>query len=322
MNRLASLPVWLPTTPVDPDIDVKETAASFAKRIKGLIKADFCENAVWRDLFALTGTARTFYSADSVATAWQETCKQSSARAFKIDTTSAQLVTLPNRSSWIDCTFSFETTKTPAVSCTGLLSLVPGTDGSWKIWVLRTVLNQLKGDHGDVDRFEPGARDEETNHAAKLVRYDCIVVGGGFAGLCVAGRLKALGISYVVLDKNKTVGDAWKLRYKSTKLHTTREYSHLPFDRTFPKDRFSEFLTKDEMAQGYQEWAQKFDVNIWLGASLESGSWDAEKKKWTLVYEQDGGTQTVRCSHLILALGAGSQIPKYPSIANMVQRPI
>lgn len=48
-------------------------------------------------------------------------------------------------------------------------------------------------------------------------RFNCAIIGAGQAGLSVAGRLAALGVSYVVLKKNKAIGDNWRLRYKSTK---------------------------------------------------------------------------------------------------------
>jgi cation diffusion facilitator CzcD-associated flavoprotein CzcO len=87
------------------------------------------------------------------------------------------------------------------------------------------------------------------------------VVGGGQAGLSMGGRLKALGIHYIVLDKHNEVGDSWKTRYASARLHTTREYAHLPFDRTFPA-HYQEWLTKDDLAQGYRDWVSKFGINV------------------------------------------------------------
>lgn len=86
-------------------------------------------------------------------------------------------------------------------------------DGEWKIWVLRTVLEGLKG-MPDVDVLETVDRGErEMNGQEEENHFDCIVIGGGQAGLSQGGRLKALGISCVVLDKYQEVGDSWKTRY-------------------------------------------------------------------------------------------------------------
>ncbi|KAF2099691.1 FAD/NAD(P)-binding domain-containing protein [Rhizodiscina lignyota] len=317
MSRLASLPCSLPTALIDQSIDAKQAASSFGPRLNNLSEDDFSEDATWRDVFALTGTARTFFSAPSILTAWHETCKLAAARAFEINADSAQVVRLPKGASWLQCMFTFEITATPASSCDGIICLTPGPDGIWKIWSLRTILGQLKGGHGNVDMLEPDTASNQAEGSLETGHFDCVVIGAGHSGLSVAGRLKALGVSCVVFDKNKEVGDSWKLRYKSTRLHTIREYSHLPFDRTYPQDRYQELLTKDELARGYQDWVSKYAVNVWMSTKLMSGSWDAKDALWTLEYERKGHRDTIRCSYLVLAVGSGCQIPVYPSIANM-----
>jgi len=47
--------------------------------------------------------------------------------------------------------------------------------------------------------------------------FDCVVVGAGFAGLCLAGCLKVMGIHSVVLERSAEVGDNWLKRYDSTR---------------------------------------------------------------------------------------------------------
>lgn len=46
---------------------------------------------------------------------------------------------------------------------------------------------------------------------------DCVVIGGGQSGLSTAGRLKALGVSCIVLDRNARTGDNWRNRYDTAK---------------------------------------------------------------------------------------------------------
>lgn len=55
--------------------------------------------------------------------------------------------------SWVDIGFAFETAARPATLYSGCISLVPDNEGGWKIWVLRTILEQLKG-HGNVDTLD------------------------------------------------------------------------------------------------------------------------------------------------------------------------
>jgi hypothetical protein len=142
--------------------------------------------------------------------------------------------------------------------------------------MIRTVLEQLQGCN-DVDRLAPMSPPAGENGAVPAPTdqdpqpmLDCVVVGAGMSGLSVAGRLKALGLSYVVVDRNPQVGDNWLLRYDSVRLHTTREYSHLPFERTFTPE-YNEYLTKYELARGFQAWVTKFGI---VRKSLPASTFD------------------------------------------------
>lgn len=70
----------------------------------------------------------------------------------------------------------------------------------------------------------------EPSHSDAHVDFDCVVVGGGQAGLGTGGRLKALGISYVILEKNVEVGDSWATRYDSTRCKSMLCKIPLKFD--------------------------------------------------------------------------------------------
>lgn len=315
VSKLASLPVILPTAFIPQDIDPVKVASSFAEELGNFAEQSFVKDALWRDTFALTGTQRTFYGASSVATAWAETAARAEATNFSLNEKLARVTRLPNGASWIDVPFTFETESEPKAECFGVLAIVPHEKG-WKIWILRTILEQIKG-FGDVDHMEPKSEfiTNGMNGHVDEKAFDAVVVGGGHAGLSVGGRLQALGLKYVILEKNKHVGDSWKTRYGSVKLHTSREYSHLPFDRTFPAT-YREWLTKDDLAEGYQKWVEKFGINIWLETRLLSGKWDESRKRWLLIIERGGEAETIETAHLVLAIGAGSQIPITPNFAN------
>lgn len=317
VSKLASFPASLPTAPIAKDVDATKISGQFAQELGNFTEQSFVKDALWRDTFALTGTQRTFYSASSIATAWAETAARAKATTFSLNAKSARVTRLPNGASWIDVPFTFETEAEPKAVCFGVLAIVPGDDG-WKIWILRTILEQING-FGDVDHMAPKS-ESVTNGVNGYVDetvFDAVVVGAGHAGLSVGGRLQALGLKYVVLEKNRHAGDSWKNRYGSVKLHTKRAYSHLPFDRTFPEKTFPrEWLTKDDLAEGYQNWVEKFRINIWLKTRLLSGKWDESTKRWSLIIEREGEAQTIETAHLVLAIGAGSQTPITPNFAN------
>lgn len=264
---LDALPCIVPTESIPNDVDPAAVATPFAdKLVTGSLDVeDFVSHALWRDSFALTSSLRTFYSGPTVSALWKKLAEVRQATAFQVTAACAVLRRTPNEVCWIELPFTFETSDSPPTFCQGLLSLVHNPDGSWKIWVLRTILDQLLGCN-NVDVLEPDNEATELNGVHSMngyhdepQHYDCVVVGAGQAGLCAAGRLKALGISYALIDRNHEVGDNWMLRYDSARLHTTREYAHFPFDRTFTSE-YQEFLDKYDLARGYKTWTSKFRI--------------------------------------------------------------
>lgn len=51
------------------------------------------------------------------------------------------------------------------------------------------------------------------------------------SGLILSARLKTLGVNYVLVDKNKNVGDNWALRYDALRFHTGNGFCETPYLR-------------------------------------------------------------------------------------------
>ncbi|XHG08925.1 hypothetical protein AWENTII_012013 [Aspergillus wentii] len=283
-NILSSLPCSLPQTNIPSDIDAPGVASAYSHRLHALTPTDFTPDAIWRDSFALTGTLRTFYSA-SVPAAWRTRCSTRQAQGFRLNHELARVNRPVPGIGWIDVPFVFETAADLPLACAGFVSLVPGQNGSWKVWMLRTVLDQVLG--WDVDHMP-----EE-------------------AGLSTGGRLQALGVSYVIVDKNEEVGGCWLGRYDSTKLHLSRPFSQLPFDRAFPEN-YPDKLSKYDLARGYKDWADRYSINIWQSTTLTSGTWNENEKKWTLHLRQPNARKTIQCAFVVMATGGGAQKPIMP----------
>ncbi|KPM39840.1 hypothetical protein AK830_g6729 [Neonectria ditissima] len=341
MWSLLNLPCELPTAAIPDFVHLKSLADHFLLALDDLQEEHFAAGAIWRDLFALTGTTRTFYTPSSIAAAWQATASTHLPSKFVLE--GEPRVVRAGPSAWVDISFTFETSGTPATIDYGYISVFPDAGGKWKIWLMRTVLEQLTS-QPNVDFLQPANEPlttvEETDSASisngtkhnprengenassngianSDDYFDCVIIGGGQAGLSVGGRLKALGISYVILEKHENVGDNWKSRYESTKLHTVREFAHLPFDRTFPAS-YPEFLTKDNLASGYRNWATKYDINIWLSTTVTSGGWNSSEKTWNLNVVRDGKKSSVCGGNLVFAVGSNSQFPLSPTYENKV----
>jgi hypothetical protein len=318
---LETLPVSLPTSAFE-DLDFDDIAAPIVQSLSSINPSSFSSGSLWRDVFALTGTLRTIYSPEAIVKAWSDTCSSRQAQGFQLIEGSAKPMRLPGDVGWVNISFTFNVRGTPAASCRGFLSLALERDGQWRIWMMRTVLEQLDG-AANIDELSianeattNGAHGHHTNGAnGHPQHFEAIVIGAGQAGLGTAGRLQALGIRYLVLDKNAQIGDNWMTRYDSARLHTAREYNHLPFDRTFPLP-YQEFLTKYDLARGYRDWVRKFGVesNIWFNTALESGVWDPVSQTYTLMICRDGATQQITTKNVIMATGSGGQTPIMPTL--------
>lgn len=350
---LPTLPCALPISVIPDFVDTAAVSEQFVKVLGNLNEDDLAPDAIWRDSFALTGTLRTFYSAASVMEAWRATTKTHKPSKFgKFGQPRITRPSIPG-TAWLTLGFTFETSGIPATTCSGFLYVFPTKVGMWKIWMIQTILEQLIGQPNvDVREIvvkslrEPalngnvngtvngacgvnsrgyskstnninGAGSANPNHSGSPVKrdFDCVVIGGGQAGLSTAGCLGALGVSYVILEKHAAVGDSWGKRYNSTKLHTIREFAHLPFERTFP-DTYPEFLTKDMLSEGYKDWAKRFDINIWCSTSFLSGSWDEESTTWTLKILRDSIESSITSSYVVFAAGSGSFLPVKPNYEN------
>jgi len=222
---LESLPVALPYGSINIDQDFDTITGDFVKRLHLLGASDFAKNATWRDSMALTGTSRTFFSGLSIIKAWKELCDGQNAKDFASTRGSARVIKTPGGASWVTVDFTFLAEGKPARTCIGSLCLVPEGEDVWKIWMLTTVVDQLCG-HPNVDRYYSPQQMEvngdyvpnehQANGKAKT-DFGAVIIGAGQAGLAVAGRLKALGVSYLVVDQMKEVGDNWSTRYESTR---------------------------------------------------------------------------------------------------------
>ncbi|KAF7114924.1 hypothetical protein CNMCM5793_000694 [Aspergillus hiratsukae] len=303
----------LPSAVIPDNVDLASIVSPFAQCLASLSASDFVEVAIWRDCFALTGTLRTFYSAWTVAGVYRNRCLARQAQSFYLQADRAHIVRISPSCSWIDVPFGFEIDAAPAACCSGVVSLIPsGENGEYKIWMLQTVLDQFRG-YPSVDTLD--ATTQSPSLGDSTTHFDSLIVGAGQSGLNVAGRLKALGVSCLVIDKNARVGDNWRLRYDSAKLHTIRDYSHLPFERNFAHVKH-EWLTKDDLAEGFAAWADKYRINIWTCSELQSGTWDDSRTQWTLKVKQTIADseiiKTLTCRHVVLATGGACNKPHKP----------
>jgi hypothetical protein len=71
--------------------------------------------------------------------------------------------------------------------------------------------------------------DNRAKELATLQDPQVLIVGGAQSGLMSAARLKYLGVSALVIEKQPRVGDQWRRRYNTLSLIDPVWYDHMPY---------------------------------------------------------------------------------------------
>ena len=137
-------------------------------------------------------------------------------------------------------------------------------------------------------------------------RVHTVVIGAGQAGLAVGYYLAQRGFTFVILEANERVGDAWRQRWDSLRLFTSARYDGLP-GMPFPS-HWRSFPTKDEMADYLEAYARHFKLPIYTGTRVERLRKEGE------TYVVESGGLRIEAENVVVAM-ANYQQPKVPAFA-------
>ena len=272
----------------------------------------------WRDLVALTGEIRTRSGLDAIPVL-----------ADKLTTASASAITLhPNMvppqalsrsgKDVIEAAIAFETKHG---ICNGVIRLLAD---SGKAWTISTALDSFR--RAEAPPEPAYAKDVRApnwldNRAASRAYQDrdpaVLVVGGGHAGLTIAARLRELGIDTLIIDREKRIGDNWRLRYHNLKLHNqihVNTMPYLPFPKTWPR-----YIPKDMIANWLEFYVEALELNFWTETNFDGADWDEAAGCWSATLTlADGTKRQMRPRHIVMAasVSAVKKLPDIPSLAN------
>ena len=143
--------------------------------------------------------------------------------------------------------------------------------------------------------------------AARVQRYDTIIIGGGQAGLAVGYHLAARDLDFVILDAEPRVGDTWRRRWDSLRLFTPARYSGLP-GMPFPAPP-THLPDKDEVADYLDRYAERFDLPVRSNTRVDSLGWDGER------FVVQAGAVRFEAENVVVATGP-FQRPSIPAVAD------
>jgi len=283
----------------------------------------------WKDILSFTWEHRTFTGKDEIVRAAEATLGTAGAHNFRI----ASHRTPPCKTKRfgrdvIEAYFDFDTAVGGGA---GFVRLVEdeASPQAHKIWLLLTTLKELRGFEEKIgSRRRSGEEyskckvpntwleDRAIERAFENRDPEVLIVGGGHAGLILGARLKQMGVDALIVEKTPRIGDVWRDRYHTLTLHnelTANQMPYLPFPQTWPI-----WLPKDMLAGWLEFYAESLELNAWTSTELKSAQFDARAKTWHAdLKKADGTIRTIRCKHLVAAVGVTGSIPNIPQMPGL-----
>jgi cation diffusion facilitator CzcD-associated flavoprotein CzcO len=290
----------------------------------------FAEDCHWRNILGIDWAFETLSGRGVVLEALIEKGRAAGAQDFALDPARhAPRLNQVAGKEVAEAVFRF---RTAAGTGVGVVRFTPGSikgDELPVAWSVMTAVDRL-----DAEADEVTADKEEANHDRSTTgenwldrrtaaqRYedrepDVMIVGGGHAGITAAVELRQLGLDALIVDTMKRIGDNWRLRYHSLKLHNVTAVNHLPY-MPFPKT-FPRYIPKDKIANWLESYVEQMDLNFWTETRFDGAEYDTATGRWQArVTRGDGSERTLRSKHIIMATSVSGtpNLPDIPTLTN------
>ena len=141
-------------------------------------------------------------------------------------------------------------------------------------------------------------------------RFDVAVIGAGQAGLAIGYFLAQLGRRFVILESADSVGSAWRDRWDSLVLFTSRRYDSLP-GLIFPGDPDG-YPGRAEVIAYLEQYAASFDLPIEFNSRVRS----LTKEDGRFVVE--AADRVIEADQVVVATGP-FQVPNLPAVSGQLE---
>jgi len=142
-----------------------------------------------------------------------------------------------------------------------------------------------------------------------MIRTKTVIIGAGPAGLAMAARLSEAEQEFILLEKEDRVASSWHKHYDRLHLHTTKDFSHLPF-KAFPES-YPTYVSKDDLIRYFEDYKAAFAIEPKFKQDVKSimrkdASWHIETK----------AGESYICEALIIATGFNRQafLPSWKNV--------
>ncbi|BEJ01312.1 hypothetical protein CcaverHIS631_0511690 [Cutaneotrichosporon cavernicola] len=259
----------------------------------------FIPNGAWRDRVAFTWDYRTFNGVAAIKQAAADLLPTTPVSDVK-PLGPATLIRLWRDLAWISVQFSFNTNR---VAASGVANLVKTKDGM-RLWTLYTVIeglhdfSELPSPHGHpVGGLSWGAQ-RERDASFEDKQPDVVIIGGGHNGLMLAARLKALGVSSLIIDRHARIGDSWRNRYDCLSLQFPHWGDHFPY-MPFP-DHWPTYTPAHKLGDWLETYYSAMDLCAWTSSNVKHVE-QLVDGTWTLTIDRNGTERVLQPKQLVMA---------------------
>ncbi len=139
--------------------------------------------------------------------------------------------------------------------------------------------------------------------------HDVLIIGAGVAGVCLGGKLEALGMPYRIVEKNADVGGTWfENRYPGCGVDTPNHFYSFSFA---PNSHWRHFFSpRDELQAYVEDCATRFGIRerTTFDTTVTAAHWDQSARRWNVTMRgADGAERTESASIVVSATGHFNQ---------------
>jgi 4-hydroxyacetophenone monooxygenase len=159
----------------------------------------------------------------------------------------------------------------------------------------------------NFDGSDPRGFDWERRPAPDVVaQFRVVIVGAGLGGVCAAIRLEQLGIPYLVIEKNASVGGTWfENTYPGLRVDVPNHFYSYSFA---PNAGWSSYYAeRREIAEYVERCARQYGVlpHVRCDTEVMGATYDDESARWTLRLRSADSEpdETIEANVVISAVG-------------------
>jgi hypothetical protein len=127
----------------------------------------------------------------------------------------------------------------------------------------------------------------------------------------LAARLKALGVTALIVEKNKRIGDNWRGRYEALSLHLPHwadHFAYMPYPEHWPT-----YCPAAKLGDWFEWYASALELFVWTDSSVTSAKQESDGTYSVEVSRAGKETRTFKPKQLVMATSLAG-VPYSPTI--------